>query len=131
MLRRDIFRIIGSAAVPQRPAQFLAEQQMRKLDLLVEAIVPGARQTKVAAYIDLTLQKGDASMRKIWTGGIEALTDLDAAARNEANPQSEGERFFVLLKRTAIDAHYMLLSGGHNMSQGFAGCTHANHGEPE
>ncbi len=131
MYRRELFRIIGSAAVPQRPAQFLSDQQMRKLDSLVETIMPGARDTKVAAFIDLTLQKGDVAMRKTWTGGIEALTDLEGAARNEAHPVSEADRFFVLLKRTTIEAHYLLLSGGHNMTHGFAGCTHANHGEPE
>ena len=129
MYRRELFQIIGSAAVAQGRTQFLSEKQMAKLESLADAILPGAKQSQVAAYIDLMLQHGDEAARKNWMSGIDALTNLEEAAGNELNPRTEADRFFVLLKRTAIDAHYLLVSGGHNMSHGFAGCTHANHGD--
>ncbi len=128
MYRRELFQIIGAAAVAQARTQFLSDAQRAKLESLADAILPGAKQSKVAAYIDLMLQHGDEAVRKAWTRGIEALTNLDEAARNELNPRNEAEHFFVLLKRTTIEAHYLLVSGGHNMSHGFAGCTHASHG---
>ena len=128
MYRRELFQIIGSAAVAQGRTQFLSERYMAQLETLADAILPGAKESKVAAYIDLMLQHGDDATRRNWTSGIDALTNLEAAARNELSPQSKADRFFVLLKRTTIAAHYLLVSGGHNMSHGFAGCTHANHG---
>jgi hypothetical protein len=129
MYRRELFQIVGAAAVAQAKTQFLSDARMAKLELLAEAILPGAKQSKVAAYVDLMLQHGSETVRKTWTRGIDALTNLDEAAANEMKPRNETDHFFVLLKRTTIDAHYLLASGGHNMSHGFAGCTHANHGD--
>ena len=129
MYRRELIQIIGAAATAaaQSPAPFLSAAQLRKLVSLTEKILPGAKQTKVAAYIDLMLQHADEPARKMWTSGIDKLTNVEEAAREEMNPKTEAGRFFVVLKRTTIEAHYLLLSGGHNMSHGFAGCTHANH----
>ena len=56
------------------------------LEALVEAIIPsdehapGAKQARVADYIDLLLSEADDELKLQWLGGLEAL-DAEAAAR--------------------------------------------------
>jgi hypothetical protein len=64
----------------------LTAQQYATLEALVEAIIPtderspGAKQARVADYIDLLLSEADDARRQQWTDGLAAL-DADSSAR--------------------------------------------------
>ena len=82
----------------------LSAAQYATLAALAEAIIPaderspGAKEARVADYVDLILSEGDDKLRKEWLDGLAAL-DADAAARFGAP--------FVRLDRSAGggDAH--------------------------
>lgn len=64
----------------------LTPAQYKTVDALVEAIIPrderspGAREARVADYIDLLLGETDAALRKRWLEGLAAL-DAEAVKR--------------------------------------------------
>ena len=107
--RRNALRILGAGATSVAVLPWLSEEaeaafaelqrtgapprlkvltaaQYATLVALTEAIIPaderspGAKQARVADYIDLVLSEGDDKLRKEWTDGIAAL-DADAVAR--------------------------------------------------
>jgi hypothetical protein len=67
----------------------LSAPQYATVEALVEAIIPaderspGAKEARVADYIDLLLSEGDAALQKQWLDGLAAL-DAEAAARFDA-----------------------------------------------
>jgi hypothetical protein len=67
----------------------LTPAQYKTVDALVEAIIPrderspGAREARVADYIDLLLAEADAPLRTRWLAGLSAL-DAEAVARFRA-----------------------------------------------
>jgi len=110
------------------------------LEALVEAIIPsdehapGAKQARVADYIDLLLSESDDELKLQWLGGLEAL-DAEAAARfgvsfakldpgstdvlmaaisrNEAAPETPLEAFFTMTKQATIHGYYTSEIGIH------------------
>ena len=79
----------------------LTPAQYATVEALVEAIIPtderspGAKEARVADYMDLLLSEADASLRQEWLGGLAAL---DAEATKRFN------RPFVKLDATQLDA---------------------------
>jgi hypothetical protein len=73
-----------TSAAPSLKA--LTAEQYATLEALTEAIIPaderspGAKQARVADYIDLLLSEADDTRRQQWTEGLAAL-DAEAAAR--------------------------------------------------
>ena len=73
-----------TSAAPSLKA--LTAQQYATVEALAEAIIPaderspGAKQARVADYIDLLLSEADDTRRQQWTDGLAAL-DADCAAR--------------------------------------------------
>jgi hypothetical protein len=67
----------------------LTPAQYKTVDALVEAIIPrderspGAREARVADYIDLLLGEADEPLRKRWLAGLSAL-DAEAVTRFRA-----------------------------------------------
>jgi hypothetical protein len=118
----------------------LTAPQYATLDALVDAIIPtderspGAREARVADYIDLLLSEADAELRQQWLDGLAAV-DAEASARhgaavstlppaqleallvtmsrNERQPETALERFFVTTKRAAIQGYYSSEIGIH------------------
>lgn len=118
----------------------LTAPQYATLDVLVDAIIPtderspGAREARVADYIDLLLSEADAEVRQLWVDGLAAV-DAEAVAHtgapvarlaapqveallaaisvNERQPQTAAERFFVMTKRAAIQGYYSSEIGIH------------------
>ena len=118
----------------------LTPAQYATVDVLVDAIIPtderspGAREARVADYIDLLLSEADAEARQQWIDGLAAV-DAEASARagapvaklaapqlealltaisvNERQPQTPMERFFVMTKRAAIQGYYSSEIGIH------------------
>jgi Gluconate 2-dehydrogenase subunit 3 len=124
------------------PAQLkaLAKPQFEALEVLVEAIIPaddrspGAKEARVADYIDLLLSEVDGEIALLWFGGLAALdaeaisrfrtpfsrlgaSQLDAIlqtiSRNEEKPQTALETFFVMAKLATIRGYYTSSIGIH------------------
>ena len=64
----------------------LSASQYATFEALAEAIIPaderspGAREARVADYVDLLLSEGDTALRQEWTSGL-AVLDAEAQAR--------------------------------------------------
>jgi hypothetical protein len=154
-------RIQATQAPPS--LTFLTKAEYAAVDLLVETIIPadeqspGAREARVADYLDLLLGESSAEVQQRWRGG---LAGLDAAARSrhqrpfaelsateaagvlttiaqhEANPQAPPDLFFKDAKEATIRGYYTSEIGihrelqykGNQMLAEFVGCTHPEHG---
>jgi len=132
-------RIQETNAAPQLTV--LSRPQFETLEVLVEAIVPtderspGAKQARVADYIDLLLSEVDREVTLQWFGGLAAL-DAEAMSRfrtpfsrldarqvdailqrisaNERTPQTPLETFFVMAKQATIRGYYTSKIGIHD-----------------
>lgn len=127
------------------------------LQAFVEAIIPtderspGAREARVADYIDLLLSESDDTTKQRWLDGLQAV-DAEAAAKfgspfarlgpadtdafmagisaNESAPVTPLETFFVMTKRATIHGYYTSEIGihkelqykGNQMLPEFVGC---------
>ena len=124
-------RIQETNAAPRPKA--LSPLQFETLEALVDAIIPtddrspGAKQARVADYIDLLLGEVDRELTLAWFGGLAAL-DADAVSRfrapfsklsaghvdeilqrisrNERAPRTPLETFFVMVKQETIRGYY-------------------------
>jgi len=148
-------RIQETNAPPQ--LKVLSPSQFATLEVLVDAIIPtddrspGAKQARVADYIDLLLSEVDRETTLAWFGGLAALDaeatsrfrvpfarlgagQLDAIlqtiSRNERAPQTPLETFFVIAKQATIRGYYTSSIGiheelrykGNQFLREFAGC---------
>ena len=135
----------------------LSTPDFRTLEALVEAIIPaderspGAKDARVADYIDLLLSESDDEVALQWMGGLAALNQeaalrfrrpfvgLDAAqvdsvlaaiSKNELDPGTPLEHFFVMTKQATIRGYYSSEIGihrelrykGNQFLQEFVGC---------
>jgi hypothetical protein len=152
-------RIQEAHAAPQPKA--LTASQFRTLDALVEMIIPaddrspGAREARVADYIDLLVSELEPDGALRWLGGLAAL-DAESTARftapfvslapaqadailrdisrNERGPRTPLEEFFVMAKKAAIDGYYSSEIGihqdlryqGNRFLRDFVGCETEN-----
>ncbi len=123
------------------PLKVLSRAQFEALEVLTDAIIPtddrspGAKQTRVADYIDLLLSEVDRTIVLQWIGGLAALdaealsrfrstfsrlrdTQVDAIlqtiSRNESAPQTPLEAFFVMAKQATIRGYYTSKIGIHD-----------------
>src|SRR5262245_5545490 len=131
-------RIQETKGLPQLKA--LSKPQFEALEVLVEAIIPtderspGAKQARVADYIDLLLSEVDREITLQWFGGLAALDaeamkrfrapfsrlaagQIDAIlqiiSRNENDPKTALETFFVMAKQATIRGYYTSSIGIH------------------
>ena len=135
----------------------LSPVQYATLEALVETIIPtdeqspGAKEARVADYIDLLLSETDDGVRLQWLGGLAELdeesqtqfrrsftalraaqrdTVVGAIARNEKSPKTPLETFFVMAKTATINGYYTSEIGihrelkyqGNKMLPEFVGC---------
>jgi hypothetical protein len=148
-------RIQEAQAVPV--PKVLSASQFATLEALVDSIIPaddrspGAREARVADYIDLLLSESDADLRLQWIGGLATL-EADAVARfgttfarldsnqtdtilaeisaNERTPRTPLETFFVMTKQATIEGYYTSEIGihqelrykGNQFLKDFVGC---------
>jgi hypothetical protein len=133
------FAHVQEANAPPAP-KLLSPSQFATLETFVEAIIPaddhspGAKQARVADYIDLLLSESDRERVLQWFGGLAALDAeatarfnapftrvngaqvdaiLQAISRNERTPQSPLEVFFVMTKQAAVQGYYTSEIGIH------------------
>ena len=148
--RLQVARAVSSPKV-------LSAAAFATLETLVEAIIPtderspGAKDARVADYIDLLLSESDDEIVLQWLGGLAAL-DQDATSRfrksfarldarqidailahisrHELDPQTPLEHFFVMTKQATIRGYYSSEIGihrelrykGNQFLQEFVGC---------
>jgi hypothetical protein len=126
----------SAAAAPKA----LSRAQFATLESLVEAIIPaderspGAREARVADYVDLLLSEAGDPLKQGWLDGLAAL-DAEAASRfsrpfarlagpeaemllteisrNERSPGTLLEKFFVTTKNATIHGYYTSEIGIH------------------
>ncbi len=158
----EAFATIQASQAPPRLA-FLTAAQYTTLDALTETIIPtddhspGARDARVADYIDLLLSESDDPTQRAWTAGL-ALLDAESRrrfkvpyaqltpaqatelltplARNEDSPNAPLEQFFTTTKDATIRGYYTSEIGiqkeleykGNRILGEFVGCTHPEHG---
>lgn len=150
------FGRLQAAQAPPDP-KALSASQFATLEAFVEAIIPaderspGAKQARVADYIDLLLSEGDDDVTLQWMGGLSALdaeatkqfrapfarltatqTDklLAQISANELAPATPLEEFFVMTKHATIQGYYTSEIGihqelrykGNQFLQQFVGC---------
>jgi len=131
-------RIQETKGLPQLKA--LSKPQFEALEALVEAIIPtddrspGAKEARVADYIDLLLSEVDREIALQWFGGLAALDGeamsrfrapfsrlgadqvdaiLQIISRNEKDPQTALETFFVMAKQATVRGYYTSSIGIH------------------
>jgi hypothetical protein len=131
-------RIQETRTAPQ--PKVLGGPQFRTLDALVEMIIPaddrspGARDARVADYIDLLLSESEPDVVLRWMGGLAALdaesvtrfkapfVNVTAAqsdailrdiSRNELTPRTPLEEFFVMTKQATVRGYYSSEIGIH------------------
>ena len=135
----------------------LSAPQFATLEAIVDAIIPtderspGAKEARVADYIDLLLTEADAPTKARWLEGLAAIdaeattrftapvaklddaqmeTLLNAISANEKAPQTPLERFFVMTKQATIHGYYTSEIGihqelryqGNKFQREFVGC---------
>ncbi len=148
-------RIQETQAAPSLRA--LSTAQFATLETLVEAIIPaddrspGAKEARVADYLDLLLSESEDDAKRQWLDGLAALDGLaterfsaafarlDAAkvetllgelARNERDPKTPLEIFFKATKNATVRGYYTSEIGihkelrylGNRITPAFVGC---------
>jgi hypothetical protein len=151
----------SAAAAGNYTPRALTAAEYRVVDILTELILPadgtspGAHDAGVARYIDIVLLYGDKATLGLWRDGVKFV---DAAAReahghtfseitpeqqtgivrtmaaNETNPTTQLEKFFVAVKRLAIEAFYLSSAGRQSLGYkgdraivSFPGCQDKEH----
>ncbi|MCI0625228.1 MAG: gluconate 2-dehydrogenase subunit 3 family protein [Acidobacteria bacterium] len=139
--------------------QFFTPEQYQMVDTLAEMILPadevspGAREVRVAAYIDLVVANSTPAVQATWRSRLKAWGDfawektgknflelepsqrgslLDLVARHEKQPGTEAERFFVEMKKKTLFGYYTSEVGllrelgyqGNTVLSEFPGCVH-------
>jgi hypothetical protein len=131
-------RIQETNAAPQ--LKVLSPSQFETLEVLVDAIIPtddrspGAKQARVADYVDLLLSEIDRELILAWFGGLAALDAealsrfrapfsrlgarqvdaiLQSISRNERAPKTPLETFFVMAKQVTVRGYYTSKIGIH------------------
>jgi Gluconate 2-dehydrogenase subunit 3 len=152
-------RIQQTRAAPQPKA--LTAAQFQTLEVLVEMIIPaddrspGAREARVADYIDLLVSEVEPDRALRWIGGLAALDGESTArfrlpfvrltsaqadailrdiSRNERAPRTPLEEFFVMAKRATVNGYYTSEIGihqelryqGNKFLREFVGCETEN-----
>jgi hypothetical protein len=148
-------RIQETQALPSLKA--LSTGQFATLETLVEAILPaddrspGAREARVADYIDLLLSESEDDQKRQWLSGLQALdglaterfgaafarldamtldTLLGELTKNEGEPKTPLEIFFKAAKDATIRGYYTSEIGihkelrylGNRITPRFVGC---------
>ena len=151
----------SAAPVPYVLKHFSA-QQAQTIDALSEIIIPsddhspGAKTAKVYEYVDDIVSSSADSVKTLWMDGLAAIdglahneygleyakctgaqqiTIMEKISRNEEQPATFEEKFFVALKAATIDGYYTSKIGihqdleyqGNTVVIEFPGCTHGEH----
>jgi hypothetical protein len=131
--------------------RFFSAAENKLLDSVMELIIPadshspGAHAAKVSEFTDWMVSTSEEPVQREWRKGVKLLQEevlhsspaaaLAKAARNEAHPSTDLERFFIQLKSMTVDGYYTTEIGIHKDLQyvgnaynpDYKGCTHPEH----
>jgi Gluconate 2-dehydrogenase subunit 3 len=131
--------------------QFFTEEESGLLDQLMEMIIPaddhspGAHEAQTNLFTDLLVATSDEPVKQQWREGIRLMREeakgsslteaLAKASANEEKPETDLQRFFVILKKMTINAYYTSSIGihkdmeyaGNTFLVAFPGCDHPEH----
>ncbi len=140
-----------TAHAPDYKLQFFSEHESQLLDQLMEMIIPadshspGAHATRTDLFADVMVFTSDGAIQKQWRSGLRQMEQeakqsslagaLQKSAKNEANPQTELDHFFLILKQMTLNGYYTSSIGihqdlrylGNTYVGAFPGCTHPEH----
>lgn len=152
----------GAVAAKPYTRKFFSSQQVRAIDSLCDIIIPadsqspGAQEANVWQYIDLIAYYGTATQKQELTRGLglvdraarkqfqKPFANLDrvdqekvvaAMAEKESDREDDLGRFFIHVKRLAIEGYHYTEAGmkqfmgyrGNTAIPEFPGCTHPEH----
>ncbi len=131
--------------------QFFNQEESRFLDQLMEMIIPadehspGAHEAGTNLFADLMVATSSDGVKHQWKDGIRLIREeakgsslaeaVRKAAVSEENPQTDLQRFFVMLKQMTINGYYTSATGIHKEMEyvgntylaAFPECTHPEH----
>ena len=138
MKRREALALIPAASLAAQP--HLGREPYAVLEQLCERLLPsepgspGAKEARVAWYIDTVLRHSPPAMQRTWA---EALRRLGPAVTDEImRREAAAEDSFLntALKPLAIEAYCLSMEGqralgyrGNRALAAFPGCAHAEH----
>lgn len=152
----------AASAAAASAGKFFSLQEMETVAAISDLIIPtdehspGARAAGVSTFIDLMISESPVEIKTLWRHGLAAIDRLSeqraatpfmrasqeqqmsllkAISRNERQPKTIEERFFVAIKSATVDAYYTSPIGihqelryqGNAVLREFVGCTHAEH----
>jgi len=141
---------------------FFSAAEMEVITLISDLIIPtdehspGAKEAGVPAFIDLMVSESSVETKNLWRNGLAAIdrlsqknssktfsaatpeqqvTLLKQISRNEYQPRTIEERFFIAIKGLTVDGYYTSQIGihqdlrykGNAYLKDFIGCTHPEH----
>jgi len=142
--------------------KYFSRQQAQMIEALAEVIIPaddhssGAKAARVFEYVDEIVSSSPGAVRKLWAEGLAAMDRMareqhgqeyarctptlqtammEKISRNEEQPATLEEKFFVVLKAATIDGYYTSKIGihqdleyqGNTVVIDFPGCKHEEH----
>lgn len=152
-----------TAAPAEQAPRFFNLQELATVGAIADLIIPadehspGAGATGVAGFIDSMISESPEEVQTSWRRGLAAVEEmsrqkfstgftaarpeqqsslLKAISKNERNPRTIEERFFVAIKGMTVDGYYTSSIGihqelrykGNAYLKEFQGCTHPEHG---
>jgi gluconate 2-dehydrogenase gamma chain len=152
----------AAVAPKPEPLKFFTPEESRVVIEMSERIIPaddsspGAKEARVAEFIDRIVSIAPDEIKRTWREGLAAVDKksrdmfgkgfadatvdqqvelLKEISKNEKSPKSVEERFFKTVKNATIDGYYTSEIGihkelkykGNSYIKEFVGCTHAEH----
>ncbi len=138
MRRREAMALLPAASLVAQPfvgrgLYGVLEQLCDRL-LPSEAGSPGAREARVAWYIDTVVKYASPGTQKVWAEGLGRFAPEVTEAMLERESADAGSFFETVFKPLAVEAYCLSREGqmamgyrGNRALGAFAGCTHEEH----
>lgn len=154
--------MLPPASAATADLRFFKPAEMETITLISDLIIPadeqspGAKEAGVPAFIDLMVSESSVETKNSWRSALVAIDRLSEKhfgkifsattpeqqvsllkqiSRNEYQPRSIEERFFIAIKGLTVDGYYTSQIGihqdlhykGNAYLKDFIGCTHPEH----
>jgi len=138
MNRRDALALIPAATLTAQP--HLGRDNYAILEKVCELLIPsepgspGAREARVAWYIDTVIRHAPPPVQAAWNTALQSLGPTVTTATMDRETANESSFLNTQLKPLAIDAYCLSREGrialgykGDRAIDAFPGCTHPEH----